>query len=31
MIRTSFNDGWQTRPKPNPFAEMGATRRPTER
>ncbi|MFC1402727.1 MULTISPECIES: glycoside hydrolase family 2 TIM barrel-domain containing protein [Streptacidiphilus] len=26
MIRVSFNDGWQTRPKVNPFAEMsGAT------
>ncbi|WP_405182729.1 DUF4982 domain-containing protein [Nocardia sp. NBC_01377] len=22
MIRTSFNDGWQTRPKVNPFAEL---------
>src|SRR6185369_17020280 len=26
MIRTSFNDGWQFRPKVNPFAELaGAT------
>ncbi len=23
MIRTSFNDDWQTRPKVNPFAELG--------
>jgi beta-galactosidase len=23
MIRSSFNDGWQTRPKVNPFAELG--------
>ena len=23
MIRVSFNDGWQARPKVNPFAEMG--------
>ncbi|MFB4263107.1 glycoside hydrolase family 2 TIM barrel-domain containing protein [Nonomuraea sp. GTA35] len=23
MIRTSFNDGWQFRPKVNPFAELG--------
>ena len=23
MIRTSFNSGWETRSKPNPFAEMG--------
>ena len=22
MIRTSFNDGWQTRPRVNPFAEL---------
>ena len=22
MIRTSFNDGWETRPKVNPFAEL---------
>ncbi|MFJ5306713.1 glycoside hydrolase family 2 TIM barrel-domain containing protein [Streptomyces sp. NPDC088350] len=26
MIRTSFNDGWQTRPKVNPFAEMSGTK-----
>ncbi|GAA3384042.1 glycoside hydrolase family 2 TIM barrel-domain containing protein [Cryptosporangium minutisporangium] len=23
MIRTSFNSGWETRPKSNPFAELG--------
>ncbi|WP_105973710.1 glycoside hydrolase family 2 TIM barrel-domain containing protein [Streptomyces geranii] len=28
MIRTSFNDGWQTRPKVNPFAEMSGTNVP---
>ncbi|GAA3219759.1 glycoside hydrolase family 2 TIM barrel-domain containing protein [Actinocorallia longicatena] len=25
MIRVSFNDGWRTRPKVNPFAELGGT------
>ncbi|TRO68555.1 glycoside hydrolase family 2 TIM barrel-domain containing protein [Streptomyces sp. IB201691-2A2] len=28
MIRTSFNDGWQTRAKVNPFAELSGTRVP---
>ncbi|WP_327697996.1 glycoside hydrolase family 2 TIM barrel-domain containing protein [Streptomyces sp. NBC_00459] len=28
MIRTSFNDGWQTRPKVNPFAELSGTKVP---
>lgn len=30
MIRTSFNDGWQTRPKVNPFAELAGTAVPFE-
>ncbi|MFC4504016.1 MULTISPECIES: glycoside hydrolase family 2 TIM barrel-domain containing protein [Streptomyces] len=25
MMRTSFNDGWQTRPKVNPFAELSGS------
>ncbi len=28
MIRTSFNDGWRTRAKVNPFAELSGTRVP---
>ena len=28
MIRTSFNDGWQTRPKVNPFAELSGPQAP---
>ncbi|MGW3651621.1 glycoside hydrolase family 2 TIM barrel-domain containing protein [Streptomyces sp. NPDC000878] len=28
MIRTPFNDGWQTRPKVNPFAELSGTKVP---
>ncbi|MEV6544079.1 glycoside hydrolase family 2 TIM barrel-domain containing protein [Streptomyces sp. NPDC051665] len=28
MKRTSFNDGWQTRPKVNPFAELSGTKVP---
>ncbi|MGW1715537.1 glycoside hydrolase family 2 TIM barrel-domain containing protein [Streptomyces sp. NPDC002156] len=28
MIRTSFNDGWQARPKVNPFAELSGTKVP---
>ncbi|WP_416957999.1 glycoside hydrolase family 2 TIM barrel-domain containing protein [Streptomyces sp. Agncl-13] len=28
MLRTSFNDGWQTRPKVNPFAELSGTKVP---
>ncbi|WP_262059482.1 glycoside hydrolase family 2 TIM barrel-domain containing protein [Streptomyces sp. STR69] len=28
MIRSSFNDGWQTRPKVNPFAELSGTKVP---
>ncbi|MFE2424051.1 glycoside hydrolase family 2 TIM barrel-domain containing protein [Streptomyces hokutonensis] len=28
MIRTSFNDGWQTRTKVNPFAELAGTQAP---
>ncbi|MEV7424446.1 glycoside hydrolase family 2 TIM barrel-domain containing protein [Streptomyces sp. NPDC091212] len=28
MIRTSFNDGWQTRPKVNPFAELSGPKTP---
>ncbi|WP_406437672.1 DUF4982 domain-containing protein [Streptomyces sp. NBC_01613] len=28
MIRTSFNDGWQTRPKVNPFAELSGAKIP---
>ena len=28
MIRTSFNDGWQTRSKVNPFAELSGTKVP---
>ncbi|MFD4606218.1 glycoside hydrolase family 2 TIM barrel-domain containing protein [Streptomyces sp. NPDC058464] len=28
MLRISFNDGWQTRPKVNPFAELGGTTAP---
>ncbi|MFF3378345.1 glycoside hydrolase family 2 TIM barrel-domain containing protein [Streptomyces sp. NPDC002680] len=28
MIRTSFNDGWQVRPKVNPFAELSGTKVP---
>ena len=30
MIRTSFNDGWQFRPKVNPFAEMAGGATPFE-
>ncbi|MFI1358725.1 glycoside hydrolase family 2 TIM barrel-domain containing protein [Streptomyces sp. NPDC020898] len=28
MMRTSFNDGWQARPKVNPFAELSGTKVP---
>ncbi|NUU25882.1 MAG: glycoside hydrolase family 2, partial [Streptomycetaceae bacterium] len=28
MIRRSFNDGWQVRPKANPFAELGGSAAP---
>ncbi|KPI10589.1 Beta-galactosidase [Actinobacteria bacterium OK074] len=28
MKRTSFNDGWQTRPKVNPFAELAGPKAP---
>ena len=28
MIRSSFNDGWQTRPKANPFAELSGVTLP---
>ncbi len=28
MIRSSFNDGWQTRPKVNPFAELSGLAMP---
>ncbi|MFC5752721.1 glycoside hydrolase family 2 TIM barrel-domain containing protein [Actinomadura rugatobispora] len=30
MIRLSFNDGWRTRPKVNPFAELGGASVPFE-
>ncbi|XVQ15900.1 glycoside hydrolase family 2 TIM barrel-domain containing protein [Spirillospora sp. CA-255316] len=30
MIRLSFNDGWRTRPKVNPFAELGGVSVPFE-
>jgi beta-galactosidase len=30
MIRTSFNDGWQFRPKVNPFAELSGPTAPFE-
>lgn len=29
MIRTSFNDGWQARPKANRFLEMAGMAPPT--
>ena len=31
MIRVSFNEGWEFRPKVSPFAELAAPPRPTSR
>ena len=31
MIRVSFNDGWEFRPKVSSFAELGGGARPTGR